>query len=75
LQRRQQELHGLSLTFGPYRLKRQDRLVEGPDSPVDLSGRGFELLCVLLDRAGEIVSKDAIFDAVWLGVVVEESSP
>lgn len=64
----------MSLTFGPYRLKRQDRLVEGPDGTVELSARAFDLLCVLVDRAGEIVSKDALFDAVWPGVVVEENT-
>ena len=60
--------------FGPYRLKRQERRVEGPDGPVDLSARAFDLLCVLLDHAGEVVSKDAIFEAVWPGVVVEENT-
>jgi DNA-binding winged helix-turn-helix (wHTH) protein len=63
------------VSFGLYRLKRQEGLLEGPDGPVDLSARAFDLLCVALDRAGEIVSKDALFDTVWLGVVVEESSP
>ena len=60
--------------FGPYRLRRQDRRVEGPDGPVDLSARAFDLLCVLLDHAGDVVSKDAIFEAVWPGVVVEENT-
>ncbi len=60
--------------FGPYRLRRQDRRVEGPDGPVDLSARAFDLLCVLLDKPGEVVSKDAIFAAVWPGVVVEENT-
>ncbi len=60
--------------FGPYRLRRQDRRVEGPDGPVELSARAFDLLCVLLDHAGDVVSKDAIFAAVWPGVVVEENT-
>ena len=60
--------------FGPYRLKRQDRRVEGPDGPVDLSARAFDLLCVLIDHAGDVVSKDAIFASVWPGVVVEENT-
>ena len=64
----------MSLTFGPYSLKLQDRQVLGPDGAVELSARAFDLLCVLLDRAGEIVSKDALFDAVWPGVVVEENT-
>jgi TolB-like protein/Flp pilus assembly protein TadD len=62
------------VSFGPYRLKRQERQVEGPDGPVDLSARAFDLLFVLLDHAGEVVSKDAIFDAVWPGVTVEENT-
>jgi TolB-like protein/thioredoxin-like negative regulator of GroEL len=55
-------------------LKRQDRLVEGPGGTIELSARAFDLLCVLLDHPGEVVSKDALFDAVWPGVVVEENT-
>ena len=43
------------VSFGSYRLNRQARLVEGPGGPVDLSARAFDLLCVLLDNAGEVV--------------------
>ena len=64
----------MHVKFGPYRMKRQERLVEGPDGAVELSARAFDLLCVLLDHAGEVVSKDAIFAAVWPGVVVEENT-
>ena len=46
----------------------------GPGGPADLSTRAFDLLCVLLDHAGEVVSKDAIFAAVWPGVTVEENT-
>ena len=64
----------MHVRFGPYRLRRQERCVEGLDGMVDLSARAFDLLCVLLDRAGDVVSKDAIFAAVWPGVVVEENT-
>ena len=64
----------MHVRFGPYRLRRQERCVEGLDGMVDLSARAFDLLCVLLDRAGDVVSKDAIFEAVWPGVVVEENT-
>ena len=60
--------------FGTYLLKRQDRRIEGPDGLVELSARAFDLLCVLIDHAGDVVSKDAIFAAVWPGVVVEENT-
>lgn len=55
-------------------MNRQERLVEGPNGAIDLSARAFELLCVLLDRPAEMVSKDALFAAVWPGVVVEENT-
>ncbi len=64
----------MRVKFGPYRLHRQERRVEGPDGSVELSARAFDLLCALLDHAGEVVSKDAIFAAVWPGVVVEENT-
>ena len=62
------------LAFGSFRLKRQQRLLSGPDGPVELSARAFDLLVVLLDHPGEVVSKDALFAAVWSGVVVEENT-
>jgi TolB-like protein len=62
------------MQFGPYVLKRQERVVEGPSGPVELSARAFDILCLLLDKPGEVVSKEAIFAAVWPGVVVEENT-
>ena len=62
------------LAFGSFRLKRQERLLEGPDGPVELSARAFDLLGVLLEHPGEVVSKDALFAAVWPDVVVEENT-
>ncbi len=64
----------MPVTFGSYRLKRKERLVEGPDGPVDLSARAFDLFCTLMDRPGEVVSKDALLSAAWPGVVVEENT-
>ncbi|CAN1498565.1 invasion protein regulator [Paracoccaceae bacterium] len=64
----------MDASFGPFQLKRQDRQLLGPDGPVDLSARAFDLLVALLDHPGEIVSKDELFVAVWPGVVVEENT-
>ncbi|MBL9051382.1 MAG: winged helix-turn-helix domain-containing protein [Tabrizicola sp.] len=64
----------MSLTFGPFVLDRKDRRLNGPEGPVELSARAFDILAVLLDRKGEVVSKDALFAAVWPGVVVEENT-
>ena len=64
----------MDISFGPYRLKRQERVLSGPDGPVDLSARSFDILCTLLEKPGEVIGKDALFAAVWPGVVVEENT-
>ncbi|WP_374525892.1 winged helix-turn-helix domain-containing protein [Sphingopyxis sp.] len=43
-------------------------------TPVSLEGKPLELLHELLLRAGEVVTKDEILDAVWPGVTVVEGS-
>ena len=52
------------LAFGSFCLRRQERRLEGPDGPVELSARAFDLLVVLLEHPGEVASKDVLFDAV-----------
>jgi TolB-like protein/DNA-binding winged helix-turn-helix (wHTH) protein len=42
--------------------------------PVALGSRGLDILGVLIERAGEVVSKDEIIAAVWPGMVVEDSN-
>lgn len=41
---------------------------------VALGGRAFDLLVVLLQRAGSLVSKDELLDAVWGRTIVEEAN-
>lgn len=64
----------MDASFGPFRIKRKERQLLGPDGPIDLSARAFDLLTVLVDHPGEVVSKDALFSAAWPGVVVEENT-
>ena len=64
----------MDVEFGTYRLKRQERLLLGPDGPVELSGRSFDILTVLLDTPNQLIGKAELFDAVWPGVVVEENT-
>ena len=42
--------------------------------PVTLERKPLEVLRVLLERSGELVSKDELLEAVWPGVVVVEAS-
>jgi TolB-like protein/lipoprotein NlpI len=60
--------------FGHYRLKRAERLLIGPDGPVDLSARAFDILATLLAKPDEVATKDDLFDAVWPGLAVEENT-
>ncbi|WP_395347450.1 transcriptional regulator [Variovorax sp. UC122_21] len=42
--------------------------------PVRLGSRSFDILIQLLWRAGEVVSKEELLQAVWPGVLVDEGS-
>lgn len=60
--------------FGPFRLvvQRRELLLDG--IPVTLGQRAIEVLLALVDRAGQLVTKDEIMSEVWPGVIVEENN-
>ena len=60
--------------FGPFRLDAQDETLYKGAEAVALSQRALALLRILIDRAGAPVSKDALTEAAWPGVVVEDSN-
>jgi adenylate cyclase len=67
------------LLFGNFRFERSGGGLfrrDGNDgfAPVAIGSRGLDILGVLIERAGEIVSKDEIIAAVWPGTVVEDSN-
>jgi TolB-like protein len=64
----------MDLEFGKYLFKRQERLLLGPNGPVELSSRSFDILSVLLDKPDKLIDKSAILDLVWPGVAVEENT-
>lgn len=64
----------MDFAFGNYRLKHAERLLLGPNGPVELSARSFDILALLLQRPDEVISKTELFDAVWPGLVVEENT-
>jgi DNA-binding winged helix-turn-helix (wHTH) protein len=56
--------------FGPFRLLlRQFLLLEG-DKPVPLGSRALEILIALLERPGELISKQELMARVWPNVYV-----
>jgi DNA-binding winged helix-turn-helix (wHTH) protein len=46
----------------------------GGAAPVPIGSRALRLLSLLVERPGELVSKDAIMEAVWPRMVVEEGN-
>lgn len=60
--------------FGPFELDlRERRLLRGGEA-VPLRPRPFELLRVLIEHAGQLVSKERLLDLAWPGLVVEENN-
>ena len=60
----------MEVSFGPFRLlPTQFLLLEG-DKPVPLGSRALEILIVLLERPGELISKQELMDRVWPDVFV-----
>jgi DNA-binding winged helix-turn-helix (wHTH) protein/tetratricopeptide (TPR) repeat protein len=62
------------LAFGQFRLDRANALLWRGHDRVVLAPKPFELLCCLVEHAGELVTKDELLDAVWSDLHVSESS-
>jgi DNA-binding winged helix-turn-helix (wHTH) protein len=63
-----------ALEFGRFRvlLRRRQLLADG--APVELGTRAFDLLLVLLEADGLLVSKEELLSRVWPGIVVSEEN-
>lgn len=55
----------LRTQFGPFRLDEAEALLERDGHPVEVPPRAFQVLCELARRPGQLVTKDALIDAVW----------
>jgi len=62
------------LEFGPFRLDEDAEMLLRGSEPTVLGQRGVALLRLLLERAGAPVSKDALIEAAWPGLAVEDSN-
>jgi DNA-binding winged helix-turn-helix (wHTH) protein len=61
------------LVFGPFRLDLRDELLwRGPEA-IPLSPKTFAVLRCLVTQAGQLVTKDALLEAVWPATMVSES--
>jgi predicted ATPase/DNA-binding winged helix-turn-helix (wHTH) protein len=61
------------LVFGPFRLDLRDERLWRGDEATPLSPKTFAVLCCLVTQAGQLVTKDALIEAVWPNTVVSES--
>src|SRR5688572_3791998 len=60
--------------FGKCRLDAAKKVLWCEDQPVALPLKAVELLSVLVERGGEVVTKDEIWQAVWQDSFVEETN-
>ncbi|MDM0019478.1 ATP-binding protein [Variovorax saccharolyticus] len=65
---------GATVTFGPFTLRENERLLTRDGVPVELGGRAMDVLIVLVARANEVVSKHELMRLAWPGVVVSDGS-
>jgi DNA-binding winged helix-turn-helix (wHTH) protein len=62
------------IEFGRFRvLLRQRRLLAG-DEPIELGARAFDLLTVLIEADGALVTKDELQSRVWPGIIVGQDN-
>jgi DNA-binding winged helix-turn-helix (wHTH) protein/TolB-like protein/Tfp pilus assembly protein PilF len=58
--------------FGPFILEPRERQLRRDGMPVTLAAKAFDVLVALVRNHGRLVTKEALFEEVWPGVVVEE---
>ncbi|WP_248796211.1 ATP-binding protein [Pseudomonas sp. MWU13-2105] len=60
--------------FGPYRIYPGQRLVMEGEQPLRLGRRAMDILLILLEHAGNVVSKQQLIARVWPKSVVEDTN-
>jgi DNA-binding winged helix-turn-helix (wHTH) protein/tetratricopeptide (TPR) repeat protein len=63
-----------SYEFGPFRLDVVERMLLGEGQLVALSPKAFDLLFVLVRKAGRVVDKEELMREVWPDTFVEENN-
>ncbi|TYL97785.1 hypothetical protein FXB40_07720 [Bradyrhizobium rifense] len=63
-----------AISFGPFSLHAEERLLLEGDKPVRLGSRAFDILAALVERAGEVVGKEELMAHAWPQTFVEEAN-
>src|SRR5215467_4781038 len=62
------------LFFGSCRLDVANRILWSDGEPVSLPPKAVELLSVLVEKAGDVVAKEEIWERVWNDTFIEETN-
>lgn len=63
-----------NVAFGDFRIDPMDERLVGPHGPVHIGNKAFQVLLLLAEQDGRLVTKDALFSSVWDGTIVSESA-
>jgi DNA-binding winged helix-turn-helix (wHTH) protein/tetratricopeptide (TPR) repeat protein len=63
-----------NIAFGAYRADLEQRVLFRGTEPVSLTPRCFDMLALLLQNAGRVVSKEDLLQAVWGKTIVEDGT-
>ena len=64
--------HDAVIRFGRFRVLLRQRQLIADGVPIELGTRAFDVLLVLLEADGSLVTKDELLGRVWPGIVVSE---
>ncbi|MBP7416130.1 MAG: PD40 domain-containing protein [Pyrinomonadaceae bacterium] len=60
--------------FGGFRLNTEEKILRRNDEIVPLAAKVIDVLCLLVAKRGEVVSKSELMETVWADSFVEESN-
>jgi DNA-binding winged helix-turn-helix (wHTH) protein len=63
-----------AFVFGPFKLSVAERLLKRGEETLPIGGRALDLLTVLVERAGEVISQNELIARAWPDVVVEKAN-
>jgi predicted ATPase len=63
--------HGV-FSFGPFTLRPAERLLQKVDEKINVGSRALDILIALVERAGEVVTRQELMSRVWPGLFVDE---
>lgn len=66
IRRRITATHADMVEAGPLQLSRQFRCAHWFDRRIDLRGQGFDILLMLVEARGDIVTQDALWHRIWV---------